>query len=601
MEIGNFRKVLRRTLAIPMVILVLLAVTLVIEVLSLTTSLHQVEHTNQVIENSRMAIRLMLEMDSSVRGYDLTGDQEFLQHFERAKIQLPSTIDNLVQLTGDNALQQSRLKDIRDLDKGWMQWADQEIAQHKNRPPSENDLFFGERLMNEIRTRQRELVDEETRLLKQRSQTANGLGRVVLVTALVLLLTLGLVLLLPTRKTLEALAGSYQEHLEAEAERTQQLQESRESYRITLNSLAEAVIASDAQACITFSNPVAQQLTGWTDIESQGRPVSEVVYLIDERTRTRLPDPLRQVAGPDKLNNAVCHLAMVDRHGREFPVEVNAAPIMNDQRQPVGSVIVFRDITQRRQTEHTLLVSERLTQAGRLSATIAHEIRNPLDTVANLIYLMQHENSPGLVTQQYLQMAGEELARITQITGQLLTFHREARNPVQVNLQEVIDSVLTLFAPQIRKGNIRIEKRFQSPPRVRGFPGELRQVFSNLVGNAIDAMPGGGMLIIRVRESAAANDGTCKGVRVTVLDSGTGISPGVRRNLFAPFYTTKGEKGTGLGLWVSRGIIEKHEGTIQVVSSVRPGRTGTAFSIFLPYEQVLGKLEVPRTLPGAPA
>jgi PAS domain S-box-containing protein len=601
MEIGNFRKVLRRTLAIPMVILVLLAVTLDIEVLSLTTSLHQVEHTNQVIENSRMAIRLMLEMDSSVRGYDLTGDQEFLQHFERAKIQLPSTIDNLVQLTGDNALQQSRLKDIRDLDKGWMQWADQEIAQHKNRPPSENDLFFGERLMNEIRTRQRELVDEETRLLKQRSQTANGLGRVVLVTALVLLLTLGLVLLLPTRKTLEALAGSYQEHLEAEAERTQQLQESRESYRITLNSLAEAVIASDAQACITFSNPVAQQLTGWTDIESQGRPVSEVVYLIDERTRTRLPDPLRQVAGPDKLNNAVAHLAMVDRHGREFPVEVNAAPIMNDQRQPVGSVIVFRDITQRRQTEHTLLVSERLTQAGRLSATIAHEIRNPLDTVANLIYLMQHENSPGLVTQQYLQMAGEELARITQITGQLLTFHREARNPVQVNLQEVIDSVLTLFAPQIRKGNIRIEKRFQSPPRVRGFPGELRQVFSNLVGNAIDAMPGGGMLIIRVRESAAANDGTCKGVRVTVLDSGTGISPGVRRNLFAPFYTTKGEKGTGLGLWVSRGIIEKHEGTIQVVSSVRPGRTGTAFSIFLPYEQVLGKLEVPRTLPGAPA
>lgn len=597
METSNFRKALRRALAIPMVILVLLAVTLVIEVLSLTFSLRQVEHTNQVIENSRMSMRLMLEMDSSVRGYDLTGDKEFLRHYESAKEQLPSRIDNLVQLTGDNALQQSRLKDIRDLDKGWMQWAEQEIAQHKHRGPAENELLFGERLMNEIRARQREVVDEETRILRTRSYRTTLLGRGVLMTAVILLLTLGFVLVLLTRKKLNVLAVSYEEHLEAEVERTRQLQESRESFRITLNSLAEGVIATDAQGCITFANPVAQQLTGWTDLEAVGLPVSDVLYLLDERTRTRISDPLEQLAPADKLTNSATHLAMLDRHGREFPVEVNAAPILNDQQQRVGSVVVFRDITQRRQTEHALLVSERLTQAGRLSATIAHEIRNPLDTVANLIYLMQHEKNPGLITQQYLEMAGEELARITQITGQLLTFHREARHPVQVSLREVLDSVLTLFAPQIRKHKINVERRFETNARVRGFPGELRQVFSNLVGNALDAMPSGGTLIVRIRESASADRPSRKGIRVTILDSGTGITPGVRRNLFAPFYTTKGEKGTGLGLWVSRGIVEKHEGTIHVISSVRDGRTGTAFSIFLPYEQELGKLDVSRTAP----
>jgi len=134
---------------------------------------------------------------------------------------------------------------------------------------------------------------------------------------------------------------------------------------------------------------------------------------------------------------------------------------------------------------------------------------------------------------------------------------------------------------------------------VRGYPGELRQVFSNLVGNAIDAMAHGGKLLVHVRESSLASDPSCKGVRVTVLDTGAGIPIGVRRNLFAPFYTTKGEKGTGLGLWVSRGIIEKHEGTIHLSSCICEGKSGTAFSVFLPFEQKLGMLERPGVPPAA--
>ncbi len=235
--------------------------------------------------------------------------------------------------------------------------------------------------------------------------------------------------------------------------------------------------------------------------------------------------------------------------------------------------------------------------AGRLSATIAHEIRNPLDTVSNLIYLLRHEQQPDLASSQYLEMASDEVARIAQITGQLLTFHREARNPVPVDVAEVLESVLVLFSPQIRQKQISVDKRFEQAHEVRGFPGELRQVFSNLVGNAVEAMSGGGRLVLHLRESSLPTDPARKGVRVTVLDSGTGIPAGVRKNLFAAFYTTKGEKGTGLGLWISRGIVEKHEGTIHLSSTSRDGRHGTAFSVFLPFEQKLGLLDAAMVAP----
>jgi PAS domain S-box-containing protein len=597
METSNFRSLLRRTLAVPLVLLALLAVMLVLEVLSLTYSLRLVEHTNEVIGSSRLAMRHMVEMESSVRGFELTRDKAFLTNFERNKQELPASIDELVQLTSDNQLQQNRLKDIRDLDKGWIEWAQQELERHAMTAPSDSELLFGARLMEEIRTRQREVVDEESRLLLQRSSRANLLGRVVVATVAVLLFIIVFVLLKLTRQKLDALVDSYEGHIKAEAEQSRQLQENREWFRITLNSLVEGVIATDAHGLVTFLNPVAQKLTGWTDLEALGRPVAEVFRVMDEQTRTIFANPMDSFVGTEGAGGSPTHVAVSDRNRYEFPVELNAAPILNDRSERVGSVIVFRDVTQRRQTEHTLLVSERLTQAGRLSATIAHEIRNPLDTVANLIYLLQHEKNAGVVSQQYLQMAAEELARITQITGQLLTFHREARHPVDVSIREVLESVLTLFAPQIRKCKIRIDKRLETSARIRGFPGELRQVFSNLVGNAVDAMPSGGTLVIRARESSLADNPSRKGVRITILDTGSGISLGIKRNLFAPFYTTKGEKGTGLGLWVSRGIVEKHEGTIHVISSVREGRSGTAFSVFLPFQQMLGKLDGPRVMP----
>ena len=598
METTSFRKLLRRTLLLPLVLLVLLALTLVVEVLSLASSLHRVDHTSQVLDASRQSMRYMLEMESALRGYTETRDPSFLQTFDKSKQQLPGSLDSLAQLVADNPRQQERLKDIREVETKWIEWAQQELAKHATTPATSNELLYETQLMDQVRERQRALVAEEQRLLNERSRKAETLGRVIVISAISLSGLVVTVLLTLTRRELRKLTANYELHLQAEQERTRQLQESREFLRITLNSLAEGVLATDASGNVTFINPVAQKLAGWNNADQVlGYPIWHAIQVFDEQSRAPLPSGIEDLLRPDNQAYFSDRLLMVDRGGREFPVEVNAAPILNEHRKLVGWVIVFRDITQRRQTEQTLRASERLTQAGRLSATIAHEIRNPLDTVTNLIYLLQHDSNSGEATEQYLQMASEELSRITQITGQLLTFHREARHPVEVSIPEVLNSVLTLFAPQVRNCGITVEKRYATEAKVCGFPGELRQVFSNLVANALDAMPSGGRLILSVREGSRRDDPSRKGIRITIIDSGSGIPLGVKRNLFAPFYTTKGEKGTGLGLWVSRGIVDKHEGTIHVISSTRERRSGTAFSVFLPFKQVEGKLDAARFAP----
>lgn len=597
MDPRSFQKLLRRTVLIPVVLLLLLTATLVLEILGLTTSFGWVDHTDQVIANARQLMRSMLDMESDLRGYLLTRDQSFLDAYTTAKEAVPEQLAVLDRLTSDNPGQQRRLRELRGLDLRWIRYSEQMLQQPGARSVSSQEYSAGKQLMDQVRAKQREIVDEEQALHGSRYRRATRLSNVVIATSVGLALVTVLLLFTLTRRELFALSSTYDKHLNAEAEKTRQLQESRESYRITLTSLGDAVIAADASGNVSFINPVAKKLTGWDHQAASGRPLREVLHIIDERSRTELEDPAALVRRSPGVVKLTSYLALISRAGQEYPIELTGSPILDNRNQLVGIVLVFRDITQRRQTEQALRSSDRLASAGRLSATIAHEIRNPLDTVSNLIYLLRHEQQSDNATGQYLELASEELARIAQITGQLLTFHREAQAPVDVNLADVLESVLVLFAPQIRKAHIEVEQRFEALPPVRGFPGELRQVFSNLVGNALDAMSNGGKLILHVRESSLGSDPTRRGVRVTILDTGAGIPAGVRKNLFAPFFTTKGEKGTGLGLWVSRGIIEKHEGTIHLASRRQAGKSGTAFSVFLPFQQELGLLEVPNAPP----
>jgi PAS domain S-box-containing protein len=594
MDERRFHALLRRTVALPVALLACLTAILVAEILLLSDSLRWLDHSDKVITTSRQAGRSIVEMDTNLRAYYLSRNNSFLAPYGEAKSRLPDELEQLRALTRDNPPQQARLQAMSAADERWMQWADQQLNSSEEGPPSSGALLMGSNLIEQVRARQREFVAAEEALRLRRSKRAEFLNAAVIASAVGLSLIIALALFTLTRRGLRDLSSSYERHLQAEAEQRQELSESRDRFQGTLNSLGEAVVSTDESGIISYINPVAQQLTDCAYEEARGRKFGEVVRLMDERTRMPAEDPIALVIRTRQVMVMPAELLLTSARGTVRPVELTGSPTLDRQNKVLGVTVVFRDVTTRRQTEQTLRSSERLTLAGRLSATIAHEIRNPLDTVSNLVYLLQREE-PSPAQAQYLAMAGEEVSRIAQITSQLLTFHRESRNPIGVNVTEVLESVLVLFAPQIRQNDVVVVKRFETSKSVRGFPGELRQVFSNLVGNALEVIPPNGKLVLHVRDSSLVSDPTVKGVRVTVLDSGAGIPVGVRKNLFAPFYTTKGEKGTGLGLWISRSIVEKHEGTVHFVSRTSNGsngNSGTAFSVFLPFTQKLGLLDV---------
>jgi PAS domain S-box-containing protein len=242
------------------------------------------------------------------------------------------------------------------------------------------------------------------------------------------------------------------------------------------------------------------------------------------------------------------------------------------------------DVTARRMTEQALRNSEKLAATGRLAATVAHEINNPMAAVTNVLYLLAAHPTLDETARQYTKMAQDELARVSQITRQMLRFYRDTSNRAPVNIPELLDSTVQLFARKIQDKRVTVQKQYMDPPGIFAFPGELRQVFSNLLMNALDATPAGGRIVLRAAQGRQWKHRGRDGVRVTICDNGSGIQPSDRAHIFEPFFTTKEQHGTGLGLWVSFGIVQKHQGEICVRSSVIAGRSGTCFSIFLPSE-----------------
>lgn len=238
---------------------------------------------------------------------------------------------------------------------------------------------------------------------------------------------------------------------------------------------------------------------------------------------------------------------------------------------------------QRRLSEAALHESEKLAAVGRLASSIAHEINNPLEAVMNLLYLL---DGTALTAEQrkYLNTARGELNRVAEITAQTLTFNRQRDIEGQASISALLDSVLALYQGRLSGADIVIERRYQHTPPFTCYPGELRQVFVNLIGNAFDATRQGGRILLR--EHAATHPKTGQpGVRITVADTGHGMTAEVKAHLFEAFKSTKGISGSGLGLWISQGIVEKHCGSIQVRSSTKAKHEGTVFSIFIPYNR----------------
>ena len=260
-----------------------------------------------------------------------------------------------------------------------------------------------------------------------------------------------------------------------------------------------------------------------------------------------------------------------------------AAPIISNG-QILGGVAVNTDITQARLQEDALRKAEKLAAVGQLASSIAHEINNPLESITNLLYLLRHSSSMDEV-QEYAKLAQSELSRVTEITLQTLKFHRQQSKPSHVGLAELVETILSLYTGRFLVREVAVERRLLETPLVFCHEGEIRQVLNNLVRNAIDAMSQGCRLTVRLRPGRD-KEGQ-QGVRVTIADSGEGISAEIAGHLFEPFRTTKELTGTGLGLWVSKGIIDKHGGKI-CVRTRREKPSGTVFSLWLPVAAEMG-------------
>jgi PAS domain S-box-containing protein len=255
-------------------------------------------------------------------------------------------------------------------------------------------------------------------------------------------------------------------------------------------------------------------------------------------------------------------------------------PWRNAEGKVAGIVIFSEDITERKQAENALLRSEKLASVGRMAATIAHEINNPLDAVVNSLYIARGaENLPDLA-REYIELADGELMRIAHITRQSLGFYRESNAPALTYVNTVLDSTVDLLRNKIKAKQAVIEKQWDGDFMVTAVAGELRQVFSNLLGNSLDAIDEHGTVRLRVSECYDHAQGK-RCVRVTFADNGKGIPANALQHLFEPFFTTKGVTGTGLGLWVSKQIVDKHDGRIRVRSNTSGPRRGTVFSVLL--------------------
>jgi PAS domain S-box-containing protein len=362
------------------------------------------------------------------------------------------------------------------------------------------------------------------------------------------------------------------------AERTEQLRLSEDQLRERADLLelaTEAIFVRDMTGAVLYWNSGAEALYGWKREEVLGKQVHDLLKTVFPMD----PDQIQEILA--KTGKWDGNLVQVTRTGEEVTVACRKA------LKAGGDAIleISRDITSQLKTEEALRKAERLAAMGRVAGIIAHEINNPLEAITNTFYLLRTHPSLDEEARYYARLGEEELLRVGHITRQTLGFYRESRSPVAVSIATLLDEILELQSRSMDAANVIVDRQYRSRRTIRGFPVEIKQVFLNLIGNAMQAMPEGGKLRLHVYESRRRNR-QHPGVCISVCDTGTGISPEHANHLFEPFFTTKSVKGTGLGLWISKGIIQKYGGAISFRSMSYMGQNITCFQVTLPDAEV---------------
>jgi len=885
MEPKAFKVLLRRAVLLPLLTTAMLAAVLLLEAYDMHRSMQWVDHSDRVTSSCRRLLKLILDMETGLRGYLVTGNFAFLLPYQEARQNFEPQYQSLQRMVANDPGQQRRLAQIHESYTQWQEHAELMIDL-RQKGSEYTDIAVnleGKRLMDVIRSQGTEFQEAEDQLRDTRTRRAQFRWRMIIVSCFVVGIGAGLIIGYLTTVEMRALAAGFQRSLDNANSRAAELARSEERWATTLASIGDAVIATDAQGKITFVNPVAEPLLQLSAGECVGRQMDEVFRLVQEETGAAVESPVAKAIRLNRVIELGNSVALLGHKGVRTPIADSAAPIRDASGRMAGVVLVFRDVTERRnqerersealareqaqrqiaeetagrlrkieqvtemtlahlplemmmdlllrrvaaalqadaaqillldensqtlelktslglrgavtkfamgqgiagriaqtgqlkivddlahsdvidpevrehtaslmgvplvvedkvigvmhvdsktprkftqeeasllqvvadrialaiegrqaeeamrkskellenlvreapvalamfdrnmrylqfsqrwihdtglrdgnllgrsqyevfpklpehwkdmhrrglageslkaeedwiaadgrtrtiqweihpwgdegtesggiifsfvdlterkQIEKAIRESDRLATTGRLAATIAHEIHNPLDAVGNLLYLIKQATEE-TETRNFAALASEELQRVTQMTQQMLTFQRESAQPIAVKIRDVLDNVLALYERRIHAAGARVSAEIDFDGQIRALPGEIRQVFANLVGNGLEALQDGhGRLRVR---AYAGKDWRCgsRGLKVVVADNGRGIPDEIRGKIFEPFFTTKGESGTGLGLWIASGIVEKYGGNMRVRSSTRQGRSGTCFSIFFPSE-----------------
>ena len=369
------------------------------------------------------------------------------------------------------------------------------------------------------------------------------------------------------------------------AETLQQRQEETERQRAELETIYQTApialaLFDPGEFRYLRLNDRHSETVGLPKDQILGRTVTEIAPI------EGLREMFEQVAAGHPIRNHLLEGELPSRPGEHRFWNVNYFPVYNSEGAVRAITAASLEITNQKKAEAALIQSEKLAAVGRLASSISHEINNPLEAITNLLYLINVSGEMPESLAPYIHAAQDELSRVCQIATQTLRFHRQAVRATHITAAGLVNAVLTLYQGRLANSNIRVDAAYATATAVLCFENDIRQVLNNLIANAIDAMrQSGGRLIVRAHDATLRSPSDPqgrRGVRITIADTGHGMSPTVQSHLFEPFYTTKDLNGTGLGLWISSGIVTRHQGRLTFRSSEHPTHHGTIFSLFLP-------------------
>jgi len=571
-KLQEFQRVLRQAFLVPILTLLALAGILLWQIAATQKAQRWLDHSDEISGEIAELESLIIDQETGLRGYELTGDATMLVPFYSAAQPIQGHFAQLRRQIADDPVKLRDLERISTRYETWLSFAQAILSSPANFTNRNLNRHGGE-LMYAVRDAVRQMARAEDQSRQQWLKHTISQERREIVVLLSGTALVGLMLSFFSLSRLHKVSGAYRQSLFL-------LEKRGEKLRTILRSIGDAVIVCQADGSIEFMNPVAEDLTGWKEEEAAGRALAEIFRIVNEETNEPAENPVEKVRRLKKVIGLANHTALIARDGVRRIIDDSAAPILSQDGQMTGIVLVFRDVTEKRRAEAALAVSEKLAVAGRLAASIAHEIHNPLDSIGNLHYLLAQEKDAAR-RDEYLKMAQQELDRTLQISRSLLSLYREPNAPVEVNLGELLSSVLLLLRRRLDHQGTVVTQQNKDNIVIEGFPAELRQVFTNLILNAAEAAGRPGKILIQISRSVG-NDSRAPGVTVEIYDSGAGISPQVASKLFQPFFTTKGSQGTGLGLWISLGIVQKHGGSIHIGNSDLPEYTGACVQVYLP-------------------